>query len=64
MKKITEDKKISYRVRSIMQDVLDLRMNGWKARREVAGPKTIHQIHADIEKEQLPGRRVRVAMFH
>jgi hypothetical protein len=60
-----------------MQDVLDLRISGWKARREVAGPKTIDQIHEDIEKEQLnakvqamapsgpmPSRRVRVTMFH
>ena len=53
MKKITEDKKIPSRVRFIMQDVLDLRISGWKARREVAGPKTIDQIHEDIEKEQL-----------
>jgi len=53
------------------QDVLELRQAKWVARREVAGPKTIDQIRADIEKEQLnaklqamapsgpmPGRRV------
>ena len=28
-------------------------MNGWKKRREDAGPKTIDQIHKEIEKEQL-----------
>jgi hypothetical protein len=76
MKKITEDKKIPSRVRFLMQDVLDLRLSGWKARREVAGPKTIDQIHADIKKEQLnaklqavspsgpmSSRRVRGSMF-
>jgi hypothetical protein len=38
-----------------MQDVIELRVAGWKARREVAGPKTIDQIREDIEKEQRAG---------
>ena len=36
-----------------MQDVIDLKLNNWKKRREDAGPKTIDQIHKEIEKEQL-----------
>ena len=36
-----------------MQDVIELRQNGWKKRREDAGPKTIDQIHKEVEKEQM-----------
>lgn len=53
MGKLVEQKKISSRVRFLMQDVIELRLNGWKKRREDAGPKTLDQIHKQIEKEQL-----------
>ena len=53
MKKITQDKKVCSRVRFLMQDVIELRIADWKLRREVAGPKTIEQIHADVAKEEL-----------
>jgi len=53
MKKITQDKKVCSRVRFLMQDVIELRVADWKLRREVAGPKTIEQIHADVAKEEL-----------
>jgi len=53
MSRITQDKKVCSRVRFLMQDVIELRLAGWRKRREEAGPKTIEQIHADIEKEQL-----------
>ena len=33
--------------------MIELRLNGWKKRREDAGPKTLDQIHKQIEKEQL-----------
>jgi hypothetical protein len=55
IKKIAEDKEIPPRVHFLMQDVIELRVAGWKARREVAGPKTIDQIREDIEKEQRAG---------
>jgi len=53
MGKLVGEKKTSSRVRFLMQDVIELRLNGWKKRREDAGPKTIDQIHKEIEKEQL-----------
>jgi len=53
MNKIVAEKKTSSRVRFLMQDVIELRLNDWKKRREDAGPKTIDQIHKEIEKEQL-----------
>ena len=51
--KLVELKKTSARVRFFMQDVIELRQNGWKKRREDAGPKTIDQIHKEVEKEQM-----------
>ena len=36
-------------------------MNGWKKRREDAGPKTIEQIHKEIEKEQLAQKLAHMA---
>merc|ERR1719282_1785407 len=53
MMKLVEQKKTSARVRFLMQDVIELRLNGWKKRREDAGPKTIDQIHKEVEKEQM-----------
>ena len=53
MNKLVSERKTSARVRFLMQDVIDLRNNGWKKRREDAGPKTIDQIHKEVEKEQM-----------
>lgn len=53
MSKLVDQRKTSSRVRFLMQDVIDLKLNNWKKRREDAGPKTIDQIHKEIEKEQL-----------
>lgn len=53
MRRFVEEKKTSARVRFLMQDVIELRQNGWKKRREDAGPKTIDQIHKEVEKEQM-----------
>ena len=53
MMKLVEQKKTSARVRFLMQDVIELRLNGWKKRREDAGPKTIDQIHKEAQNEEL-----------
>ena len=90
---VLQDKKVCSRVRFLMQDVIELRLAGWKLGREVgpftssysvvlsstapspppppqprsapppapapahppqeAGPRTIEQVHADFENEQL-----------
>ena len=36
----------------MLQDVVDLRRNQWKPRREKAGPKTLDQIHKEAEREK------------
>ena len=53
MKRFVEEKKTSAWVRFLMQDVIELKQNGWRKRREDAGPKTIDQIHKEVEKEQM-----------
>jgi len=53
MRKIISEKKVSSRVRFMLQDVIDLRLNRWTPRAvQNQGPKTIDQIHADAEKEK------------
>jgi len=63
MSKLVEKEKISSRVRFLMHDVIDLRLNGWKKRRrQVAGPKSNEQIHEDIEHEQLTQELAHLAL--
>lgn len=49
---IVNKKKISNRIRFMIQDVVDLRKSQWKPRREDNNPKTIDQIHRDVHKER------------
>ena len=54
MENITQSKQdqMPSRVRFMIQDVIDLRRNNWKPRREKAGPKTIDQIHQEADREK------------
>ena len=45
MRRFVEEKKTSARVRFLMQDLIELKQNGRRKRREDAGAKTIDQIH-------------------
>jgi translation initiation factor 4G len=49
---IVKQRKISNRIRFMIQDVVDLRKTGWKPRREDNNPKTIDQIHREVHKER------------
>lgn len=42
----------SSRIKFEIQNLQDLRMNGWKSRRQDLMPKTLDQIQADVEQEQ------------
>ncbi|XP_066598673.1 eukaryotic translation initiation factor 4 gamma 3-like isoform X2 [Prorops nasuta] len=46
-------KKISSRIRFMLQDVIDLRANNWVPRRDDSNPKTIDQITKEAESERL-----------
>lgn len=35
------------------QDVIDLRSNAWKPRRDINAPKTIAEIHEDVIKNSI-----------
>ncbi|XP_037925471.1 eukaryotic translation initiation factor 4 gamma 3 isoform X2 [Hermetia illucens] len=52
MKSIVDRKKISSRVRFMLQDVIDLRKNKWESKR-AEGPKTMEQIQKEAETEQM-----------
>ncbi|XP_060075672.1 eukaryotic translation initiation factor 4 gamma 3-like isoform X2 [Ylistrum balloti] len=51
MGKISQDKKTSSRVRFMLQDVIELRMNRWVPRRDENNPKTLDQIHKEAQRE-------------
>ena len=48
MAEIVKSKQTTSRVRSMLQDLIDLRRDSWRSRRDVAGPKTIDQIHNEV----------------
>ncbi|XP_052760532.1 eukaryotic translation initiation factor 4 gamma 1-like isoform X2 [Mya arenaria] len=52
MTKIANDKKNSSRVRFMLQDVMDVRLNKWIPRRSDNNPKTIDQIHKEVAQEK------------
>jgi len=52
LEKIIKGKQTSSRVRFMIQDLIDLRKDDWKPRRDVAGPKTIDQIHKEVQQEK------------
>lgn len=49
---LSRDHTLPARVRFMLQDLIEQRANGWKARREESGAKTIAEIRKDIEKEE------------
>ena len=52
MQQIVDQKKTSSRIRCLLLDLIELRVNKWVPRRKVAGPKTIDQIHKDIQNDR------------
>eukprot|EP00897_Mesotaenium_endlicherianum_P003219 jgi/Mesen1/2925/ME000175S02080 len=52
IEKLASNQKLSSRIRFMLRDVVDLRRNGWQARRKVEGPKKIEDVHRDAVKER------------
>ncbi|XP_073122289.1 eukaryotic translation initiation factor 4G-like [Henckelia pumila] len=52
MAKLSNDMKLSSRVRFMLKDVIDLRKNRWQQRRKVEGPKKIEEVHRDAAQER------------
>ena len=49
--KIIEKKKISCRIKFVLQDTIELRGNGWVPRHDEGNPKTIDQIKKEAEQK-------------
>eukprot|EP00276_Gloeochaete_wittrockiana_P002986 CAMPEP_0184655708 /NCGR_PEP_ID=MMETSP0308-20130426/14359_1 /TAXON_ID=38269 /ORGANISM="Gloeochaete witrockiana, Strain SAG 46.84" /LENGTH=780 /DNA_ID=CAMNT_0027092407 /DNA_START=229 /DNA_END=2568 /DNA_ORIENTATION=+ len=43
---------LSSRIRFMLQDLSDLRLNKWIPRRDVAAPKTLQELHEEAEREE------------
>ncbi|KAJ1723758.1 hypothetical protein LPJ53_001926 [Coemansia erecta] len=55
------NKKLDSRIRFKLKDVIDLRQNKWVSRTDNAGPKTIAEIHEEIEKAKVQEEKMRRA---
>ncbi|KAI3449031.1 hypothetical protein Pfo_005696 [Paulownia fortunei] len=52
MTQLSNNMKLSSRVRFMLKDAIDLRKNKWQQRRKVEGPKKIEQVHRDAAQER------------
>lgn len=52
MRQLSNNMKLSSRVRFMLKDALDLRKNRWQQRRKVEGPKKIEEVHRDAAQER------------
>ncbi|KAK3017141.1 hypothetical protein RJ639_007437, partial [Escallonia herrerae] len=52
MAKLSNNMKLSSRVRFMLKDAVDLRKNKWQQRRKVEGPKKIEEVHRDALQER------------
>ncbi|XP_062419901.1 eukaryotic translation initiation factor 4 gamma 3 isoform X4 [Pungitius pungitius] len=57
MEKIVKERKVSSRIRFMLQDIMDLRLHNWVSRRADQGPKTIEQIHKEAKIEEQEEQR-------
>ncbi|KAH6767536.1 hypothetical protein C2S52_018519 [Perilla frutescens var. hirtella] len=63
MTQLSNNMKLSSRVRFMLRDAIDLRKNRWQQRRKVEGPKKIEEVHRDAaqERQAQTGRLGRVS---
>ncbi|KAL2932316.1 Eukaryotic translation initiation factor 4G [Bienertia sinuspersici] len=52
MGQLSNNMKLSSRVRFMLRDSIDLRKNKWQQRRKVEGPKKIEEVHRDAAQER------------
>lgn len=57
VQKIITDKKITSRIRFMIMDLIDLRRRNWVPRHTNKGPKTLEELHQDIQNEQMELRQ-------
>ncbi|XP_022147112.1 eukaryotic translation initiation factor 4G-like isoform X2 [Momordica charantia] len=52
MTELSNNMKLSSRVRFMLKDAIDLRKNKWQQRRKIEGPKKIDEVHRDAVQER------------
>lgn len=50
--KLSRDHSLPSRIRFMMQNLIEMRQNNWKRRREEVKAKKISEVHADIQREE------------
>ncbi|MCO5579506.1 hypothetical protein L7F22_033361 [Adiantum nelumboides] len=50
--RLSNNQKLSARIKFMLKDLIDLRRNGWQERRKVEGPKRIDEVHRDAIQER------------
>ncbi|KAJ1731646.1 hypothetical protein LPJ61_002432 [Coemansia biformis] len=58
------NKSLTSRIRFMLQDVLELRQKRWASADDKAGPKTIAEVHEDIERSKAAQEAMRRAPSH
>lgn len=48
---------------NFIQDITDLRESGWRSRRDADGPKTIDEIHLEVNRQQEEESYARINHF-
>mmetsp|Transcript_654 Transcript_654/g.2384 ORF Transcript_654/g.2384 Transcript_654/m.2384 type:complete len:1631 (-) Transcript_654:1626-6518(-) len=51
MKQLADNKSLPSRTRFMLQDVIEMRANGWQERRKKEGPKKIEEVHREAQME-------------
>lgn len=57
METLSNNAKLSSRLRFLLKDCIELRRNGWQERRKVDGPKKIDEVHRDAVQERQQAAR-------
>lgn len=57
--RLSNDKRIGTRIRFMLKDTMDLRVNHWTPRRKELKQKTLEEIRKDAEKEEIKSQRER-----
>lgn len=61
MENLSNNMKLSSRVRFMLRDAIDLRKNKWQQRRKVEGPKKIDEVHRDAAQERQQAQATRLS---
>ncbi|GAA0146046.1 translation initiation factor [Lithospermum erythrorhizon] len=63
MTNMSNNMKLSSRLRFMLKDAIDLRENKWQQRRKVEGPQKIEELHRDAAQERQASRMTRGSSF-